>query len=78
VARNRNLRIGLELMLTPMLSGIVEALEHHGNILQQCAHWMDEGKLKIKVSQTFPLSQAAQAHNLIENGSVLGKVVLLN
>jgi NADPH2:quinone reductase len=78
VARNRNLRIGLELMLTPMLSGIVEALEHHEDILQQCANWIDEGKLKIKVSQTFPLAEAAQAHTLIENGSVLGKVVLLN
>jgi len=35
VARNRNLRIGLELMLTPMLLGNVEALIHHGEILQE-------------------------------------------
>lgn len=78
VARNRNLRIGLELMLTPMLLGNVEALIHHGDILQECANWIDEGKLKIEVSQTFPLASAAKAHALVETGSVLGKVVLLN
>ncbi len=78
VARNRNLRISLELMLTPMLLGNVEALTHHGDILQQCAGWIDEGKLKVYVSQTFSLAEAAKAHALIEAGSVLGKVVLLN
>jgi NADPH:quinone reductase len=78
VARNRNLRISLELMLTPMLLGNVEALIHHGEILQQCASWIDEGKLKVTVSQTFSLVEAAKAHALIETGSVLGKVVLLN
>ncbi|MTJ07102.1 MULTISPECIES: zinc-dependent alcohol dehydrogenase family protein [unclassified Anabaena] len=78
VARNRNLRIGLELMLTPMLLENVEVLTHHGEILQQCATWIDEGKLKIEVSQTFPLASAAKAHTLIETGSMLGKVVLLN
>ncbi|MFO5527541.1 MAG: zinc-dependent alcohol dehydrogenase family protein [Cuspidothrix sp.] len=78
VARNRNLRIGLELMLTPMLLGNVEALIHHGEILQQCANWIDAGKLTIEVSQTFPLAEAAKAHAVIESGSVQGKLVLLN
>jgi NADPH2:quinone reductase len=78
VARNRNLRIGLELMLTPMLLGNVEALIHHGEILQQCANWIDAGKLKIEVSQTFPLAEAAKAHAVIESGSLQGKLVLLN
>ncbi|MBD2667474.1 alcohol dehydrogenase zinc-binding domain protein [Richelia sinica FACHB-800] len=77
VARNKNLRIGLELMLTPMLLGNVEGLQHHGEILQQCANWIDDGKLKIHVSQTFPLAAAAQAHELLETGSVTGKIVLL-
>ena len=78
VARNRNLRIGLELMLTPMLLGNVEALIHHGEILQQCANWIDADKLKIEVSQTFPLAEAAKAHAVIESGSLQGKLVLLN
>ncbi|MBD2693357.1 zinc-dependent alcohol dehydrogenase family protein [Anabaena catenula] len=77
VARNKNLRIGLELMLTPMLLGNIEALQHHGEILQQCATWIDENKLKIQVSNTFPLKAAANAHQLLENGSITGKIVLL-
>ncbi len=76
-ARQRNLRIGLELMLTPMLQGIVEAQQHQAEILEQCAKWMDGGKLKIQVSKTFPLQEAAKAHQLLETGSMTGKIVLL-
>jgi NADPH:quinone reductase len=75
-ARQRNLRIGLELMLTPMLQGIVEAQQHQAEILEQCAKWMDEGKLKVQVSETFPLQEAAKAHQLLESGSMTGKIVL--
>ncbi len=77
IARQRNLRIGLELMLTPLLQGMVEAQQHHTEILEQCAKWIDAGKLKIHVGKTFPLEQAAQAHQLQETGSMTGKIVLL-
>ncbi|PMB06669.1 alcohol dehydrogenase [Fischerella thermalis CCMEE 5205] len=76
-ARNRNLRIGLELMLTPMLQGILEAQQHHADILAECAKYIDAGKLKIHVSQELPLSEAAKAHQLIESGSTTGKIVLV-
>lgn len=76
-ARLRNLRIGLELMLTPALLGLQESLQHHAEILEQCATWIDESKLKIHVSHEFPLKEAAKAHQLIESGSVTGKIVLL-
>jgi NADPH2:quinone reductase len=77
VARNRNLRISLELMLTPMLLGLVEAQKHQGKILKQCADWIDEGKLKIHLNQTFPLAEAVTAHKLLETGSMMGKIALL-
>ncbi|NEP52339.1 MAG: zinc-binding dehydrogenase [Moorea sp. SIO3C2] len=35
------------------------------------------GKLKIHLSQRFPLKEAAAAHNAIEAGSMTGKVALL-
>jgi NADPH2:quinone reductase len=76
-ARNRNLRIGLELMLTPMLQGILEAQQHHADILAECAKYIDAGKLKIHVSQELPLAEAAKAHQLIESGSTTGKIVLV-
>jgi NADPH2:quinone reductase len=76
-ARMRNLRISLELMLTPMLEGLVEEQEQQAHILQQCARLCDRNLLKIHVSQTFPLEQAQAAHELLETGSVTGKLVLL-
>ena len=76
-ARSRNLRISLELMLTPMLQGLVEAQRHQAEILKQCASWIDEGKLKIHLSQTFPLQDAAAAHKALETGSTTGKIALV-
>jgi NADPH2:quinone reductase len=64
-------------MLTPMLQGLVDAQQHQAEILQQCASWIDEGKLKIHLTQSFPLKDAAAAHKAIESGSTTGKIVLL-
>jgi NADPH2:quinone reductase len=75
-ARNRNLRISFELMLTPMLRNLPEARRHQGEILRRCAEWIDGGKLRIEVSETFPLARAADAHNRIEEGHTRGKLVL--
>jgi NADPH2:quinone reductase len=77
-ARLRNLRISLELMLTPMLSSLVDEQIQQAKILEQCAHWIDSGSLKIQVSNKFPLAEAAAAHKLLESGSMTGKIVLLN
>jgi NADPH2:quinone reductase len=76
-ARLRNLRISLELMLSPMYYGIDTALEHQAWILSQCAQLFDSGRLRVEVQQTFPLEQAAAAHALLEQGSLTGKLVLV-
>jgi len=55
----------------------VSAQEHQADILQQCASLCDRNLLKIHVSKTFPLEQAQAAHELLEAGSVTGKIVLL-
>jgi NADPH2:quinone reductase len=75
-ARMRNLRISLELMLTPMLQSLVEEQEQQAHILQKCARLCDRNLLKIHVSQTFPLEEARAAHELLETGSVTGKIVI--
>lgn len=77
IARSRNQRISFELMLTPMLQGLIAAQQHQAKILQQCAQWIDEGKLKIHLGQTFPLKDATAAHKAIETGSTTGKIALL-
>jgi len=75
-ARMRNLLIGFELMLTPMLRDLPEARDRHVEILKQCASWVDNGLLKIHISKQFPLAEAAEAHKLLETGHTTGKIVL--
>jgi NADPH2:quinone reductase len=60
-----------------MLQGLVAAQQHQAEILKQCATWIDEGKLKIHLSQTFPLENAAAAHKALETGSTTGKIALV-
>ena len=76
-ARNRNLRISLTFMLAPHLRHLPEALAHQGEILDQCARWIDAGRLRIAVSKHFPLERAAEAHRMIEEGHATGKIVLV-
>lgn len=75
-ARERNLRIGFELMLTPLLQDLREARLHQADILRRCGDWMRDGRLRVEVSRAFPLHEAALAHSLIEEGHVTGKLVL--
>ncbi|MGK7899979.1 MAG: zinc-dependent alcohol dehydrogenase family protein [Hormoscilla sp.] len=77
IARNRNLRISLELMLTPMVEGLVETQQDQAKILQQAARLIDQGQLKIQLTETFPLAEAAAAHRLLGSGTMTGKIALL-
>lgn len=75
-ARNRNLRIGFVLMLTPMLRELPDARRHQGEILDRCAELFSAGKLKMHVDRVLPLEEAAEAHRLIERHATTGKLVL--
>ncbi len=76
-ARLRNLRMGFELMLTPMVYGLSAAQQHQADILRRCAELFDAGKLRIHLAKTFPLEQAAEAHRVIEAGGMTGKLALV-
>lgn len=75
-ARNRNLGIHFTLMLTPMLADLPEARAHQGEILQRCAELVEDGKLKPHITEVLALEEAVEAHVMIEEGHVQGKVVL--
>jgi NADPH2:quinone reductase len=76
-ARNRNLRVSFTLMLTPMLRELPQARAHQGWILEQAGKLIEAGRLRIELAQTLPLAEAADAHRLIEQGHMQGKLVLL-
>ncbi|MEI7839493.1 MAG: zinc-dependent alcohol dehydrogenase family protein [Methylococcaceae bacterium] len=75
-ARMRNLLIGFELMLTPMLRDLDSERDKHIELLKKCAAYIDAGKLAVHVSQVLPLADAQKAHTLIEAGHTMGKLVL--
>lgn len=75
-ARVRNLSIGFELMLTPMLRDLDEARDKHVQILQQCAQWLEQGKLKTYIGKQLSLAEVVKAHEIIEAGHSTGKIVL--
>lgn len=75
-ARMRNLLIGFELMLTPMLRDLDVERDKHVALLNKCAEFINVGKLKIHVSEILPLRDARKAHDLIESGHTIGKIVL--
>ncbi len=77
VARLRNLRTSLELMLSPMYYGWVDAQRHQTWILEQCAELFDTGRLKVHLTATLPLEQAAEAHRRLEQGGAMGKIALI-
>lgn len=76
-ARMRNLLIGFELMLTPMLRDLHAERDKHVAILRQCASLLEQGRLRIHVGAQLPLKEAAKAHTMIETGHTQGKIVLL-
>ena len=45
--------------------------------LAQVARMTETGRYSIKIGQTFPLAEVAQAHRVGEAGTVRGKLVLL-
>ncbi len=75
-ARVRNLKIALEMMLTPVLLELPQWQQHQGAILASAAELFDQGKLRIQVARTFPLEEAAAAQHYLEAHAPLGKVVL--
>ncbi len=77
LARLRNLSLCYELMLTPQLTKQHEQRIRQRNILEQGAKLIEAGKLGVLVEHGLPLEQAAEAHRLIEQGGITGKIILI-
>ncbi len=76
VARVRNLTICYELMLTPQLMNLHEERIRQRRILEEGAKLIEAGDLGVLVSYALPLEKVAEAHRLIEQGHVAGKIIL--
>jgi D-arabinose 1-dehydrogenase-like Zn-dependent alcohol dehydrogenase len=49
---------------------------YHPPDVAKCLAAAAEGKIKAQIERVLPLSQAAEAHRLVETGEVQGKIVL--
>src|SRR5207237_8979231 len=49
-----------------------ELLWRAGDLL----HWIDSGKLKLRIDRTYPLAEAAAAHRDLESRKTAGKLLL--
>lgn len=76
LARMRNLTLCYELMLTPQVMKLHDERIRQRKILEQCAKLIEAGHLGVLVSYALPLAEAQQAHRLIEQGGVTGKIIL--
>ncbi|MDX1344268.1 MAG: zinc-dependent alcohol dehydrogenase family protein [Sedimenticolaceae bacterium] len=75
-ARIRNLAVHFTLMLAPWVRNLRDHWLRQVDILKQCGELFDSGRLQVRVQETLPLEQAAEAHRIIEQGHASGKLVL--
>jgi NADPH2:quinone reductase len=60
--------------------GLVQYTVTRAELLQRAGDlfdWIAAGKLKLRISQTLPLKDAAEAHRLLEGRKTTGKVLLI-
>jgi NADPH:quinone reductase len=76
LARLRNLSLCYELMLTPQVMKLHDERIRQRKILEHCTQLIEDGKIGVLVSYALPLTEVQQAHRLIEQGGVTGKIIL--
>ena len=58
------------------IRGVSLSVEPTSNELAEIGKLIDEKKIRVIVSQTFPLSEAAKAQEQVATGHTRGKIVL--
>lgn len=76
LARLRNLTLGYVLMLTPQAMKLHDERVRQRKILEEGARLVEAGKLGVLVNHKLPLGDVAEAHRLIEQGGMIGKIIL--
>jgi NADPH:quinone reductase-like Zn-dependent oxidoreductase len=58
------------------VEGLYVFVQPNAASLRELARRFDAGELRVEVQETFPLERAADAHRLLEDGHVRGKLVI--
>jgi NADPH:quinone reductase len=71
----RSLTVSGVFMVLPLLSGV--GIDHFGEILTTLGRWYGDGRFAPVVHPAeFRLEEIADAHQLLEAGSISGKIVV--
>jgi NADPH2:quinone reductase len=71
-----NLTIHNVMMLTPMLLGMQNRLDHQAGLVANGLQMLEQGKLEVHVGARYPLADIAEAHRQLDSGSSIGKIVI--
>jgi len=73
----RGLSMHVVFMLIPMFHDQPAGKAHHGEILHELAKQADAGQIKpLAHEKIFEFASVGEAHELLENGGAIGKIVL--
>lgn len=61
----------------PSLGAYIETRDELLSRAGDLFNWMAEGKLKVRIDNTFPLAEAGAAHDYLEGRNTKGKVLLI-
>lgn len=75
-AYNLNLTLHNVMMLTPMWKGLTQRLKDQAEIVEKALELVAQGRLKLRLSESFALADAGKAHSFLESGKATGKVTL--
>ena len=75
-AYNLNLTLHNVMMLTPMWKGLTQRLKDQAEIVAKALELVAQGRLKLRLSESFALADAGKAHSFLESGKATGKVTL--
>jgi NADPH2:quinone reductase len=76
IAKLRNLSLSYELMLTPMHFKMHDARVRQTAMLEEAARLIDDGKIKVFITNVFSLDEIEKAHEIVESGHSTGKTVI--
>lgn len=75
-AYNLNLTLHNVMMLTPMWKGLTQRLKDQAEIVEKALELVAQGRLKLRLSESFALADVGKAHSFLESGKATGKVTL--
>ncbi|MCG6889873.1 MAG: zinc-binding dehydrogenase [Gammaproteobacteria bacterium] len=71
-----NLTIHNVMMLTPMLLGLQQRLDHQATIVARGLQLLEQGKLRLQIDSRYDFDDIAAAHERLDAGNACGKIII--